>query len=67
MDSGKIAGSPDPQAEIANKTAETIKDFFLPIDFEISPAEAAPKSAPKSALLTINPFNQPVNSKYFEK
>jgi len=48
-------------------TAAIINDFFLPTALLNNPAPAAPAKAPKSALLTINPFNAPVNSKYFEK
>ncbi len=67
IDSGSIEGKPEPQAEIPKSTAEMSKEFFLPIDLETTPADAAPNKAPNKALLTMKPFNHPVNSKYFEK
>jgi len=67
MDSGSILGKPDPQAEIAKSMAAIISDVFLPIALLKSPEKRAPTRAPNKALLTINPFKAPVNSKYLEK
>ena len=56
VDSGNILGSPDPQADTENRTADKIKEYFLPIALLNNPAPKAPNNAPNKALLTIDPF-----------
>ena len=65
--SGNIEGNPDPQADNANKAAEIIKEYFLPILILNGPWIFAPINYPSSALPTTQPFKASFNSKYLLK
>jgi len=63
-DSVKKLGNPEPHAEIVNRNAEIIKEFFLPILMLRGPAIIAPTKQPINALPTTNPCNVASSSKY---
>src|SRR5690606_39465934 len=65
--SGNIDGSPEPQADNVNSTAEIIKEYFLPIFTLNGPATIAPTKHPSKALPTTQPFIASSNSKYLLK
>ena len=52
-DSGKKEGNPDPHAEIVNKMAEMISEYFLQMAQLNWPATNAPVKQPTRALLRV--------------
>jgi hypothetical protein len=66
-DSGKNEGKPEPQADMVNNKADSIKEFFLPKALLMGPERMAPNRQPINALPTTHPLTAALSSKYLLK